>query len=190
MDFDKYLEGQSMQRPPLFERDCFIYWKNRFETYVKAKDLDLLHIILNGDFLPVANNEVTQVLEVVPFEQQNNDLKRKPAKNNKAKMVIYNTFSKQKYERTFMCKMAKDIWKSLLITHQVTAAKLPVLNPNEFELWKMRIEQYFLMTDFALWEVILNGDSPLPTRSIDGVETPYPPTTVEEKLPRKNKLKV
>ncbi|GJX76370.1 hypothetical protein Tco_0323181 [Tanacetum coccineum] len=42
MDSDKYLEGQSMQRPPLFESDSFIYWKNRFETYVKSKDLDLL----------------------------------------------------------------------------------------------------------------------------------------------------
>ncbi|GJU26468.1 hypothetical protein Tco_1165089 [Tanacetum coccineum] len=42
----------------------------------------------------------------------------------------------------------------------VAAAKLPVLNTNEFELWKMRIEQYFLMTDYALWEVIVNGDSP------------------------------
>ncbi|GJR32296.1 hypothetical protein Tco_1108528 [Tanacetum coccineum] len=38
----------------------------------------------------------------------------------------------------------------------VAAAKLPVLNPGEFELWKMRIEQYFLMTDYALWEVIVN----------------------------------
>ncbi|GJY01094.1 zf-CCHC domain-containing protein [Tanacetum coccineum] len=38
-----------MQRPPLFESDCFIYWKNKFETYVKAKDLDLWHIILNGN---------------------------------------------------------------------------------------------------------------------------------------------
>nr|GEX42713.1 hypothetical protein [Tanacetum cinerariifolium] len=28
----------------------------------------------------------------------------------------------------------------------------------------MRIEQYFLMTDYSLWEVILNGDSPVPTR--------------------------
>nr|GEU53168.1 hypothetical protein [Tanacetum cinerariifolium] len=71
----------------------------------------------------------------------------------------------------------------------VAAAKLPVLNPNEFEIWKMRIEQYFLMTDYALWEVIFNGDSPPPTRSIDGVETPYPPTTVDEKLAWKNELK-
>nr|GEU79109.1 putative ribonuclease H-like domain-containing protein [Tanacetum cinerariifolium] len=34
----------------------------------------------------------------------------------------------------------------------VSAAKLPILNPNEFDLWKMRIEQYFLMTDYSLWE--------------------------------------
>nr|GEW08376.1 hypothetical protein [Tanacetum cinerariifolium] len=45
------------------------------------------------------------------------------------------------------------------------------------------------MTDYALWEVILNGDSPPPTRSVEGVETPYPPTTVKEKLARKNELK-
>ncbi|GKB02040.1 copia protein [Tanacetum coccineum] len=30
-----------MQRPPLFEVNCFIYWKNRVETYVKSKDIDL-----------------------------------------------------------------------------------------------------------------------------------------------------
>nr|GEV19891.1 reverse transcriptase domain-containing protein [Tanacetum cinerariifolium] len=50
----------------------------------------------------------------------------------------------------------------------VSAAKLPILNPNEFDLWKMRLEQYFLMTDYSLWEVILNGDSPIPTRVVEG----------------------
>ncbi|GJU01058.1 retrovirus-related pol polyprotein from transposon TNT 1-94 [Tanacetum coccineum] len=49
----KYLEGQSVKRPPLLESDSFIYWKNRFETYVKSKDLDLWHVITNGDFQPI-----------------------------------------------------------------------------------------------------------------------------------------
>ncbi|GJZ29454.1 ribonuclease H-like domain-containing protein, partial [Tanacetum coccineum] len=71
----------------------------------------------------------------------------------------------------------------------VAAAKPPMLNLGEFKLWKMRIKQYFLMTDYALWEVILNGNSPLPTRTIDGVETAVPPTTAEQKLARKNELK-
>nr|GEZ45683.1 hypothetical protein [Tanacetum cinerariifolium] len=53
----------------------------------------------------------------------------------------------------------------------------------------MRIEQYFLMTDYSLWEVILNGYSPVPTRIIEGVLQPVAPTTAEQKLARKNKLK-
>nr|GFB86659.1 ribonuclease H-like domain-containing protein [Tanacetum cinerariifolium] len=71
----------------------------------------------------------------------------------------------------------------------VATTKLPVLNPGKFELWKIRIEQYFLMSDYALWEVIVNGNSPLPMRTVDGIEQTYPPTTAEEKLARKNELK-
>nr|GEV33614.1 putative ribonuclease H-like domain-containing protein [Tanacetum cinerariifolium] len=56
-----------------------------------------------------------------------------------------------------------------LSPHAVSDAKLPILNPNEFDLSKMRIEQYFLMIDYSLWEVILNGDSSIPTRVIEGV---------------------
>nr|GEU85564.1 hypothetical protein [Tanacetum cinerariifolium] len=53
----------------------------------------------------------------------------------------------------------------------------------------MRIEQYFLMTDYSLWEVILNGDSPIPTRVIEGVVQPVASTTAEQRLARKNELK-
>nr|GEW98817.1 ribonuclease H-like domain-containing protein [Tanacetum cinerariifolium] len=53
----------------------------------------------------------------------------------------------------------------------------------------MRIEQYFLMTNYSLWEVILNGDSPVPTRVIEGVLQPVAPTTAEQRLARKNELK-
>nr|GEU32606.1 hypothetical protein [Tanacetum cinerariifolium] len=53
----------------------------------------------------------------------------------------------------------------------------------------MRIEQYFLMTDYSLLEVILNGDSPVPTCIVEGVVQPVAPTTAEQKLARKNELK-
>ncbi|GJV19212.1 retrovirus-related pol polyprotein from transposon TNT 1-94, partial [Tanacetum coccineum] len=111
MNFDKYLEGQSMQRPPLFESDSFIYWKNRFETYVKSKDLDLWHVITNGDFQPIVQNPETKLDEVIPFEKQTDDLKKRLAKNNEAKMVIYNALPRKEYERIFMCNTAKEIWK-------------------------------------------------------------------------------
>ncbi|GJV47767.1 hypothetical protein Tco_1437979 [Tanacetum coccineum] len=146
MNSDKYLEGKSMQRPPLFERDHFIYWKNRFETYVKAKHLDLWHIILNGDFSPVAKNEVTQVLEVVPFEEQFDDHKRKLAKNNKDKMVIYNALPKKEYERIFMCKTAKDIWQSLLITHQGNSQ----VKDNKIDLLVQQYEQFTILEEESI----------------------------------------
>nr|GEW40508.1 retrovirus-related Pol polyprotein from transposon TNT 1-94 [Tanacetum cinerariifolium] len=60
---------------------------------------------------------------------------------------------------------------------------------NEFDLWKMRIEQYCLMTDYSLWEVILNGESPPPTRIVNGVVQVVAPTTAEQRLAKKNKLK-
>nr|GFA29904.1 hypothetical protein [Tanacetum cinerariifolium] len=53
----------------------------------------------------------------------------------------------------------------------------------------MRIEPYFLMIDYALWEVVLNGDSPVSTRTVDGVETVIPATTAKQKLAKKNELK-
>nr|GEU41550.1 putative ribonuclease H-like domain-containing protein [Tanacetum cinerariifolium] len=53
----------------------------------------------------------------------------------------------------------------------------------------MKIKQYFFMTDYSVWEVILNGDSPAPTRVIEGVVQPVAPTTTEQRLERKNELK-
>nr|GFD20818.1 hypothetical protein [Tanacetum cinerariifolium] len=44
-------------------------------------------------------------------------------------------------------------------------------------------------TDYSLWEVILNGDSPVPTCIVEGVVQPVAPTAAEQKLARKNKLK-
>ncbi|GJT88460.1 hypothetical protein Tco_1070177 [Tanacetum coccineum] len=94
MDSDKYLEGQFMQRPSLFESDSFIYWKNKFETYVKSKDLDLLHVIIKVDFPTDYSKSETKLDEVVPFENQTDDLKRRLSKNNEAKISVQLSGSK------------------------------------------------------------------------------------------------
>ncbi|GJU99189.1 zf-CCHC domain-containing protein [Tanacetum coccineum] len=146
MDSDKYLEGQSMQRPPLFESDSFIYWKNRFETYVKSKDLDLWHVITNGDFQPIQQNPETKLDEVIPFEKQNDDLKKRLAKNNEAKMVIYNALPRKEYERIFMCNTAKEIWKTLLITHQGNSQ----VKDNKIDLLVQQYEQFVISKDESI----------------------------------------
>nr|GEV29677.1 hypothetical protein [Tanacetum cinerariifolium] len=75
-----------------------------------------------------------------------------------------------------------------------TARRMEILLPGVCtammkKLPKMRIEQYFLMTDYSLWEVIMNGDSPIPTRVIEGVLQPVAPITTKQRLARKNELK-
>ncbi|KAL6562682.1 hypothetical protein OROGR_003689 [Orobanche gracilis] len=40
-----------------------------------------------------------------------------------------------------------------------TMAKLPILKQGEFEMWKLRIKSFFMMMDYALWEVIEAGNS-------------------------------
>ncbi|GJQ99805.1 hypothetical protein Tco_0522790 [Tanacetum coccineum] len=55
--------------------------------------------------------------------------------------------------------------------HMVAASKVPMLKPGEFELWRMRIEQYIQMIDCALWEKVI------------------PPTTAEEKAQKRLEVK-
>ncbi|GKC78816.1 hypothetical protein Tco_1129590 [Tanacetum coccineum] len=69
-------------------------------------------------------------------------------------------------------------------THMVAASKVPMLKPGEYEIWRMRIEQYIQMIDYALWEVIEN-DATLPkTKIMEGVMPEMPITTAEEKFGR------
>ncbi|GKA18702.1 hypothetical protein Tco_0698617 [Tanacetum coccineum] len=56
-----------------------------------------------------------------------------------------------------------------------TTAKLPILKQGEYDMWRLRIEQYFQVQDFALWDVIENGNSFKPaaqtTTNADGTST-------------------
>nr|GEU43642.1 hypothetical protein [Tanacetum cinerariifolium] len=73
-------------------------------------------------------------------------------------------------------------------TTTTLTAKLPIINPGEYDLWLIRIEQLFLMTDYSLWEVIKNGNKVL-KKTVRTDEQIYKPTFAEEKLDRKNEMK-
>nr|GEZ55934.1 hypothetical protein [Tanacetum cinerariifolium] len=46
------------------------------------------------------------------------------------------------------------------------------------------------MVDYSLWDVIENGNAPLITQVVEGVETIIAPATVEEKAQRRNKSEI
>ncbi|GJW45384.1 hypothetical protein Tco_0074183 [Tanacetum coccineum] len=127
-----------------YPQSSFSY--TRFETYVKLKDLDLWHVITNGDYQPIVQNPETKLDEVIPFEKQTDDLKKRLAKNNEAKMVIYNALPKKEYERIFMCNTAKEIWKTLLITHQGNSQ----VKDNKIDLLVQQYEQFVISKDESI----------------------------------------
>ncbi|GJX75958.1 zf-CCHC domain-containing protein [Tanacetum coccineum] len=110
MDSENYKEGQSMQRPPLFEANCFIYWKNRFETYVKSKDIDLWYIIAYGNYKPTIKDK--DVRPKVTTIEESKDLSKlsldEPVRNLKVYEVVL--------EKDLKCaKNKKEKYKSLAL---------------------------------------------------------------------------
>ncbi|GJV16794.1 hypothetical protein Tco_1362117 [Tanacetum coccineum] len=73
-------------------------------------------------------------------------------------------------------------------TSTTLTARPPILNLGEYDLWLIRITQYFLMTDYSLWEVILNGNKVL-KRIVGEIKQEYEPTTAEEKQDKRNEMK-
>ncbi|GKA18707.1 hypothetical protein Tco_0698622, partial [Tanacetum coccineum] len=99
---------------------------------------DLWHVITCGDFPAIQYIPETKRDETVSFDKQNDDHKKKLAKNNKAKRVIYNALPRKEYERIFMCKTAKEIWDTLLITHQGNSQ----VKDNKIDLLVQQYEQF------------------------------------------------
>ncbi|GJS66481.1 hypothetical protein Tco_0681045 [Tanacetum coccineum] len=71
------------------------------------------------------------------------------------------------------------------VANSVGIKRLLRVNTAKFSVGLYKVND----ADYALWEVIVNGDSPPPRELFDGVEQTYPHTTAEEKLVRKNELK-
>ncbi|GJT04069.1 retrovirus-related pol polyprotein from transposon TNT 1-94 [Tanacetum coccineum] len=74
--------------------------------------------------------------------------------------------------------------------HMVVASKVPMLKQGEYELWRMRMEQYIQMINYSLWEVIENGNAPLITKVVKGIETTIAHVTAKEEAQRRLELKV
>nr|GEY88535.1 hypothetical protein [Tanacetum cinerariifolium] len=73
--------------------------------------------------------------------------------------------------------------------HMMAASKVLMLKPGEFEIWRIRIEQYIQMMDYALWEVIENDHTLSKTQVVEGVTTFMPITSAEDKAQRRLEVK-
>nr|GEX05583.1 ribonuclease H-like domain-containing protein [Tanacetum cinerariifolium] len=82
-------------------------------------------------------------------------------------------------------------------TQTSTIAKLPMLKQGDYEMWRLRIEQYFHVQDYALWDVIESRNSfVLVTQTTTTTKGGAITTTIsslvtaKEKIKKKNDVKV
>ncbi|GJZ57198.1 retrovirus-related pol polyprotein from transposon TNT 1-94 [Tanacetum coccineum] len=61
-------------------------------------------------------------------------------------MVIYNALPRKEYERIFMCNTKKEIWKTLLSTHQGNSQ----VKDNKIDLLVQQYEQFFISDDESI----------------------------------------
>ncbi|GJX11699.1 putative ribonuclease H-like domain-containing protein [Tanacetum coccineum] len=98
----------------------------------------------------------------------------------------------QESEMAFeLLRFARSSWDQQVSN---TTAKLPILKLGEYEMWVIRIKQYFQVQDYALWELIENGNSWVSvqrTAQENGtfVTKMSVPVTAEEKTNKKNDVK-
>nr|GEV17228.1 hypothetical protein [Tanacetum cinerariifolium] len=52
------------------------------------------------------------------YELLKDEQKKQLGKNNEANMTLYNALPRKEYERVFMCKTDKEVWHTLILTHQ------------------------------------------------------------------------
>ncbi|GJT86200.1 zf-CCHC domain-containing protein [Tanacetum coccineum] len=105
----------------------------------------------------------TKLLIETPFERLKDDEKKKLRKNNEAKMTLYKALPHKEYEQVFMCKTAKEIWHTLIITHQGNSqgkdCKIDLLT-QQYDKFSTSSEET-IDSGFTQFNVIGRGDDEL-----------------------------
>jgi len=135
-------EGNSINRPLMFIDKGYHYWKTRIQILIEARDSNIWEAIEVGPFIPtkVVGNETIEK----PREKWNGDERRKVQYNLKAKSIITSALGMNEYFRVSNCKIAKEMWDTLQVTHEATTnVKRSRINTltHEYELFRMNANE-------------------------------------------------
>nr|GEY29498.1 retrovirus-related Pol polyprotein from transposon TNT 1-94 [Tanacetum cinerariifolium] len=119
---------------PILKKGEYILWTMKMKRYLAHTDYALWEVILNG------NGEVQMTKDEASNEVEKDlsdwDLHKWRNTNQASSPPIAPPEAPQ----------------------MVSSIKLPILKKGEYILWTMKMERYLAHTDYALWEVILNGN--------------------------------
>ncbi|KAJ9565362.1 hypothetical protein OSB04_001328 [Centaurea solstitialis] len=122
------------------------------EYYLEECDADIQRLQGMVNAKLITNGEPTKPARLL-VKRMEMYLKRR-LKNLAPHFSVLDIFDPNKwYQSKF------DLENQLTMDTQETVlvSKVPMLKPNEFDMWKIRIRQYMLLTDYGMWEVVENG---------------------------------
>ncbi|GJW13697.1 hypothetical protein Tco_0017830 [Tanacetum coccineum] len=179
---ENYIEGCSIQRPPLIEPNGFCFWKARFETYVKSKDIDLWLKNLEERCASFSGLEA----QISGFQKQVADLNGKLSISDAA-------FAKSKFKGKKRKKKIKFLMKNLGQLNADVARLISALNQatvveaeRDAEILWLKASPPELVSVMAISVISISSDS-----SEDSVGTPAGrvilfgtiPTTIPDTTP-------
>ena len=108
------VEGQPIDRPPLFDGTNYKLWSIRMSTFIKAYDYEVWDVIMDGSFVPSKSSNARRKKKVAKERSEwSKEDKMKVQVNFKAMNVLHCALSQSMFEQISTCSNAKEIWEKL-----------------------------------------------------------------------------
>ncbi|XVF12268.1 hypothetical protein REPUB_Repub08aG0101000 [Reevesia pubescens] len=111
--------GHTANQLPLFDGTNYQFWNTRIAVYIKACDMDMSDLILEGPFILIKKSKNEDVVK--PKAKWTTNDKAKVQVNFKAINTLQCALNLAKFNRSSTCKTIKAIWDTLKITHEETS---------------------------------------------------------------------
>src|SRR3954468_7738423 len=140
-----FRDGGSNNKPPLFCGEYFDFWKIRLKAHIEAQGEEVWEAVQNGPFVPTT---VVDGVESTKLKVSwNDDDKKKVVYDKKEINLLQGALSMDEFFRVSACTMTKEIWDTLVETHEGTVevkrSRLNTLS-QEYELFRMQPRESIL----------------------------------------------
>ncbi|EOY31868.1 Uncharacterized protein TCM_039200 [Theobroma cacao] len=102
-------DGQSTNRPPLFDGSNYPYWSTRMSVYIRAIDYEMWDVITDGHFSPSTINVVTNEM-ILKLRFEWTEVKTKKVLTNfKAINTLHCALTPTEFNKVLSCTTAKQV---------------------------------------------------------------------------------
>ena len=111
-----FVEGSSINRPPMFNGMNYAFWKIRIKIFMESIDSCIWEVVVHGPYVPM---QVVKDEEVVkPRSEWSESEKKKAQYDLVAKNIITSSLTMDDFFRISQCSSTKEMWEVLEVIHE------------------------------------------------------------------------